>query len=276
MLLEYEDVDMPEQANDQADDHTWKATIGYNRLYEYLKSINSLVDECRLHVDENGILTSAADPANVAIVQAELGADAFDSYQKVDTDIGLNVTRIRRVLEGFDDPDTVTITFKEEYKKMVLDAGDYSFTASCFDTDSIRSDAEFPNLDLAATVEIGNERLDTAVKYFDKFTDKVNVGYDPSEAEFYMEGQGSTDDGEFRLHRQDLVAVPRSGVARSLYHLDYFQDLTGALPEEGTVQLEIGEEYPMCMSYGISALDGPGDRYHGEVKFLQAPRIQSD
>lgn len=261
-------------------DSTWTARIGYDRLFDFVTAIDALTNECKLAIEEDGMSTSAVDPANVAMVRANLPADAFEEFDvdATETEIGVNARRVRKVLEHLEQQDTVSITLQQDRKKLTFSGGPYSYTYAHLSADTVRSEATIPDMDLSATVDIDSDRLTTAVAYFREFSEHVTVGYDLSANEFYMEAveNGGTDDGEFRLQRSDLEYVPHPGEANSLFSTDYFVDLTEALPEGGTVTLEIGECEPMTMSYGIAPVDGPGDRYHGEVTFFQAPRIQSD
>ena len=45
-----------------------------DRLSDFLKPVSALVDECKLHLNVDGLRIAAVDPANVAMVDATLDA----------------------------------------------------------------------------------------------------------------------------------------------------------------------------------------------------------
>lgn len=255
----------------------WRARVDYDALVTYIQSLDALVDEARVHVDADGIEAAAHDPANVAQVKATLDAAAFDEYATDDElAIGLNISRLVQILDRLDHADTVALAYRDDRRKLTLRAGDYEFTAACIDPDSIRQDAMFPDLDLAAEIDINSDRLRRAVALMDEFSDNLAMGYEPADAEFYVRAEGKTDDGEFRVHRRELTFVAASGEAHSLFSTDYCVSITESLPDSQPVRLEVGEEFPCLVTFDFAAVDGPGQRYHGEVSFLQAPRIMTN
>lgn len=253
-----------------------EAEIRCERLQEFVSAIDAIVDEAVVRIDEDGISASAVDPANVAMAEATLSADAFESFDGREAALGVDIPRLRTVLGGYDDEALVTLRMDEEAKKLGLASGDYSYTYACIHPDSIRTEPDIPELDLSTTLEIGGDQLSHAVEYFDEFATHVDMGYSPDGNEFYMKADSDkgTDDADFRLGREDLEYV-RGGESSSLFSLDYFTDLTEEIPDGRTVTVEVGQEFPMKMRFGIVPKED-STHFHGDVVFMQAPRIQSD
>lgn len=259
------------------------AEVSQEYLLDFINAIDAVVDECRVHVTEDGLNVKAVDPANVAIVDAELNAEAFQSYDAKETKFGINTRVVKNILECFEDGKPVNLSL-ETTKKLVLSSGRYSYTYAILDPDVIRDDPTIPDMDLTTKVDLDGDRLTNAVEFCNQFAQKVALGYDEDNETLYLEsieetarGVG-TDDGEFVLPREDIEYVHYTGEARSLYSLDYFTDLTDALPEGETVTVEVGEEFPMTATYGIAPdpLGPQSGRYLGEVTIMQAPRIASN
>lgn len=262
--------------SEKTDEYAWVGRIDYNALDEFVTALSAVVDECRLRIEEDRIMTEAVDPANVAMTRVELAAEAFEVYQGGDAEIGLPLYRLRDQLEHWDPAEPITLKYREEWRKMELESGPYSYTLALIHPDSIRQDPDLPTLDLSATVGIKSDEYADAIMYAKETGDRANVGYDPTDSAFYVYAQGDTDDAEFRVSRESLADVPRPGEADSLFSLDYQRDLVEQLPEGRVVTLDVGNEYPMTMTFGIAPVDGSGTRYLGEVTYLQAPRIMSD
>lgn len=246
---------------------TFTGRIDYDRFRQFIDPIAAVVDECRLRIDEDGWTVEAVDPANVAIVRVTMGAEVFEEYDAEETEFGVALRKIVRLLEYFEGSE-VELEHNAQFKKLYLRAGDYSYTAATIDSDSVRQDPTLPDMDLNAEIEIGGARFKKAVEYFDEFSQHAAIGYDMAADEFYMEGmeKGGTDDGEVRIPAGDLTYVRQPESAHSLYSVHYLRDFADGIPDGASLTIEVGEEFPMVMTYEFA-------RPHGEVKMMQAPRI---
>jgi len=251
---------------------------------EYLSAVDSLVDEAIIRVTDSGIESRAVDPANVAMVEAELDFGAFLEAEGDEQAFGVGTYRLTDLVEDVE-TSTVTLDFDAGPRKLNLGVGPYNYTHSCIDPDSLREEPNIPEMDLAFSADINIDQLRQAIEWFDEFTTHVRVGYDTANDKFWMEGMErdrsgnvQTDDGTFELDRSELEYVREVGEADSHFSLDYFKDIIGAVPDGYPVTMRVGEEFPMELSYKIAWEEtGPGEGIaHGEVKFMQAPRIQSD
>jgi len=251
---------------------------------EYLSAVDSLVDEAIIRITDSGIETKAVDPANVAMVETELGFGAFLESEGDEQAFGVGTRRLSELIADVEDS-TVSLDFDPGPRKLNLGIGPYHYTHSCIDPDSIRKEPTIPEMDLAFSADINIDQLRQAIEWFHEFTTHVRVGYDTANSKFWIEamerdrsGSVQTDDGVFELDRSDLERVRETGEADSHFSLDYFKDIIGAVPDGYPVTIRVGEEFPMELSYKIGWEEtGPGEGIaHGEVKFMQAPRIQSD
>lgn len=98
----------------------FEAIIEVDALDALFESVNTLVDECKLHLNETGVVISAIDPANVAMCDAVLDAEAFETYRADGGTIGLNVDRMLDVLNIADSGDLVTLYTEPETRKLVI------------------------------------------------------------------------------------------------------------------------------------------------------------
>lgn len=262
----------------QAQQDGFSGRVKKQYLESYLSGVNAIADEGKLDISQDGFYTGATDPAKVALVEATLEPSAFEDFEAMESTHGL---RFRDLHPLVSQPDyaTATMQFKPEFKKLELGVGPYHYTNATLDPDTIRSEAEIPDTDLGFVADMNVDRLRKAVYWFDEFATHVRMGYDPANSEFWMEatertrqGNMGTDDGSFGLPRSELEYVRGSGPADSHFSLDYFKDIVDGIPEGKTVTVQIGEEYPMKISYEI----GDGTETHGTVLFMQAARIQTD
>ena len=87
---------------------TFAATVQAEQLQAALAPVSTLVDECKLRTNADGVSITAVDPANVAMVDMETDASAFASYQADGGVLGSRGSDERAVLDNRVDWHAVT------------------------------------------------------------------------------------------------------------------------------------------------------------------------
>jgi proliferating cell nuclear antigen len=246
----------------------FKAIVSAETLKTTLDSVSVLVDECKVHLDEDGIEIRAVDPANVGMVDLRLSAEAFESYEADGGVIGVNLSRLEDIAGMADSGQLVELELDEETRKLHIQIDGLEYTLALIDPDSIRQEPDIPDLDLSAEVVIEGKDINRAVKASDMVSDHIALGVDAGDELFYVDAEGDTDDVHLELTTEQLIDL-QAGDARSLFSLDYLKDMNKAIPGDAEVTLEIGEEFPLKINFPIA--EG-----QGSVLFVLAPRIQSD
>jgi proliferating cell nuclear antigen len=246
----------------------FNAIVSADTLGTALDSVSALVDECKIHLEEDGLAIRAVDPANVGMVDLSLSADAFESYEADGGRIGVNLSRLEDIVGMADAGQLVQLDLDEETRKLHIQLDGLEYTLALIDPDSIRQEPDIPDLDLPARIVVEGRDINRAVKAADMVSDHIALGVDEEEELFYVDAEGDTDDVHLELDREDLIDLT-PGSARSLFSLDYLKDMNKAMPTDGEVTIELGEEFPVKFHFEIA--EGNGD-----VTFMLAPRIQSD
>ncbi len=246
----------------------FNAIVDADTLGTALDSVSALVEECTIHLNEDGLEIRAVDPANVGMVDLALAADAFESYDADGGRIGVNLSRLEDIVGMADSGQLVQLDLDEETRKLHIQIDGLEYTLALIDPDSIRQEPDIPDLDLPAIIVVEGRDIDRAVTAADMVSDHIALGVDEDEETFYVEAEGDTDDVELELNRDDLIDLT-PGPARSLFSLDYLKDMNGAILNDGEVTLELGKEFPVKLHFEIA--EG-----NGQVTYMLAPRIQSD
>jgi len=246
----------------------FKAIVSADTLKETLDSVSVLVDECKIHLDEDGLSIRAVDPANVGMVDLDLGAAAFESYEADGGIIGVNLSRLEDIAGMADAGQLVQLELDEETRKLHIQIEGLEYTLALIDPDSIRQEPDIPDLDLSAHVVVEGKDIDRAVRAADMVSDHIALGVDTADELFYVDAEGDTDDVHLELTRDQLIDL-EAGDAHSLFSLDYLKDMNKAIPKDAEVELELGDEYPVKLHYDIAEAQG-------RVTYMLAPRIQSD
>jgi len=246
----------------------FKAIVDAETLRTALDSVGVLVDECKIHLNEDGLAIRAVDPANVGMVDLDLDASAFESYEADGGLIGVNLTRLFDIAKMADSDQLVQLELDEETRKLHIQLDGLEYTLALIDPDSIRKEPDLPDLDLPARIVLEGADIDRAVKAADMVSDHIALGVDEDGEFFYVDAEGDTDDVHFELPRDELIDL-QVGAAHSLFSLDYLKDMNRAIPKNGEVTVDLGEEFPVRIGFEIA--EG-----QGSVTYMLAPRIQSD
>jgi proliferating cell nuclear antigen len=246
----------------------FKAIVSAETLRATLDSVSVLVDECKIHLDEDGLGIRAVDPANVGMVDLELDASAFEAYEADGGLIGVNLSRLEDIAGMADSGQLVELELDEETRKLHIHIDGLEYTLALIDPDSIRQEPDIPDLDLSAEIVIEGADIDRSVTAADMVSDHIALGVDATEEQFYVDAEGDTDDVHLELTREDLIDL-QAGDAHSLFSLDYLSDMNKAIPKDAEVTVELGEEFPVKMHFEVA--EG-----QGQVTYMLAPRIQSD
>ena len=244
------------------------AIVSAETLRTTLDSVSVLVDECKIHLTEDGLEIRAVDPANVGMVDLELEAAAFESYEADGGIIGVDLSRLEDIAGMADAGQLIQLELDEETRKLHIQIDGLEYTLALIDPDSIRQEPDIPDLDLPAEIVVEGKDIDRSVTAADMVSDHIALAVDDDDETFVVEAEGDTDDVRLELDREDLVDL-QAGPARSLFSLDYLKDMNKAIPKDAEVTIELGEEFPVKLHFDIA--EGQGN-----VTFMLAPRIQSD
>ena len=246
----------------------FNAIVSAGTLRTALDSVSVLVEECKLHLNDDEIAIRAVDPANVGMVDLTLSASAFESYEADGGVIGVNLSRLQDIAGMAGSDDLVHLELDEETRKLHIAIDGLEYTLALIDPDSIRQEPDLPDLDLPAKIVVEGRDINRAVKAADMVSDHIALGVNEEDEQFYVDAEGDTDDVHFELDTDDLIDLT-AGPAHSLFSLDYLKDMNKAIPGDAEVTIDLGEEFPVKLHFDIAEAEG-------SVTYMLAPRIQSD
>ncbi len=246
----------------------FKAIVSAETLSSTLDSVSVLVDECKIHLEEEGLQIRAVDPANVGMVDLSLDISAFESYEADGGIIGVDLSRLEDIAGMAESGQLIQLELDEETRKLHIQIDGLEYTLALIDPDSIRQEPDIPDLDLPAEIVLEGKDINRSVKAADMVSDHIALGIDEGGEFFYVSAEGDTDDVHLELTEADLIDL-QLGPAHSLFSLDYLKDMNKAIPGTAEVTLELGEEFPIKIHYSFA--EG-----QGSVTYMLAPRIQSD
>ena len=243
------------------------AIVRADTFQDVLDAVEALVEECKIHLDEDGLGMRATDPATVGMVDVRLSAEAFESYEADGGVIGVNLTRLSDIAGMASGDDLIRFQLDEATGKLQIQLDGLEYTLALIDPDSIRQEPDIPDLDLPATVVLEGADINRAVRAADMVSDHVAFGIDDGEEHFYVHAEGDTDDVHLALDGEDVIDLD-VGPAHSLFSLEYLKNMNAAIDGDAEVVIELGEDVPVKLTFELA--EGQGD-----VLYMLAPRIQN-
>lgn len=244
----------------------FEASVDAAVLQDALAPVLTLVDECKIHLDDEGVQIRAVDPANVGMIDLTVAADTFGHWATSGQLLGINLSQFDDVLAMADSDDTVALSLDLETRKLEIAVGGLEYTMALIDPDSIRREPDIPDLDLPCMAVLEGRDLSRAVTAADMVSDHIELSSDGDALRVVAEGD--TDDVELTLTPEDLMTpAAQLAAAESLFSLDYLSDMVSAIGADDEVRVDIGGEMPVTMEFE------PADGV--DCEFMLAPRIQS-
>lgn len=241
-------------------------------LQQYVDTLNSLVQECRILFDESGLSAAAVDTANICMVRAGLSTTAFESFDAPGSvRIGVNLSKLDEKLGSAKADDLVAFGVDMETRHLKLRYRNVTHEMALIDPDAVRNEPDMPDIDLPNYVEIQSDDLDEAATNIALVSDHMWLRGDElaGEGQFECYAEGDTDRASLTFDADDLTREEITTDAESLFSLAYLEELIDPIPKGIDVGIEFGDEFPTVWQW--SAFDGAL-----EVENSLAPRIQSD
>jgi len=251
---------------------TTRGIVSADILQQYVDTFASLVDECRMHFSESGLSATAVDPANVAMVDADLSRGAFEAFDSPgEVRIGVALDKLDDKLGSANSDDLVEFGLDMETRHLRLRYRTVEHKMALIDPDSIRQEPEMPDLELPNFAEIHSDDLQEARKNVALVTDHLWIRGDDvaGEGELRFVGEGDTDRTILSYVGDDLERDDIHEDTESCFSVDYIEDMDKPIPSGVVVGIEFGDEFPMVLSW--SAFEETLD-----VTYSLAPRITSE
>lgn len=258
----------------------FEARLRSEPMDDYLTQLMAVGDESVIHVSGNGLAARHVDPANVAMVDTTMPAEAFESLD-VDGEgraLGINLSRFSDVVDTAESGDSLDLDFDSETRKLQTTVNGLTYTMALIDPDSIRAEPDIPDLDYNAEVSIPVSEFKRGIDAADMVGDTIEVGTN-EDGEFAMQASGDTDDVNYTPENASVTPGSAGDPedVTSIFSLDYMKDIIKAIPaDEMTVW--VANEMPVSLEYEyeVATDDDDDETVTAEGEFMVAPRIQSD
>ena len=244
----------------------FKAEIKSETLKGLVNIISTLIDEVKFTITPEGMTLKAVDPAHVAMIELNIGAKAFESYSAGNTEIGLDLDKVKTVIKLAGPGDIIAMEQDDSKGRFIFRIVNITRSMNLVDTSSM-SDPKVPQLSLTANAEMLVDQLQRGIRAAESISDHISLRAHPQF--FELSCEGDTDDSSLKLEGSELESIDVPSEVHSLFPLDYFSNIVRAIPAGTKVRIELDSDFPVKLVFSLA---------NGEanVMYLLAPRIESD
>ena len=244
----------------------FKAELKADTLKGLVYIISTLVDETKVAINADTISMKAMDPAHVAMMEIVVDKDAFISYEADETEIGLDLDKIKTVLKLAGPNDTIRMEHDPDQGRLTITIGNIVRRMSVVDTSGM-NDPKVPQMELPVSVKIPIDQLQKGIRAAESISDVDHIKIEVNSEGFELSCAGDTELASLRVPASDLVISAESS-AHSMYPLDYFSNIVKVIPSE-SVEVQLDTDFPVKLLFDIA--EG-----HAHITYLLAPRIENE
>jgi proliferating cell nuclear antigen len=236
-------------------------------LKSSIDAISNMIDEAGVNVSEAGLRLRAMDPAHVALVDFELGKEAFDKFEVSETLVlGLDLDRLNTILRRAGGGDRISLALDEEANSLRIkfeNTSTRTFNLPLIEVSE--EELKVPNLNFPCVVELSPSIISEAIKDAEIISDHVTLRVDKEY--LYVTAKGDLGNVEVKVAKEEAVQFEAQQEAKSMFSIEYLKDMVKASDVASSVRLSLGDNIPVKMDFLA-----PNVR----LSFLLAPRIESD
>lgn len=243
----------------------FSAEIKSDTLKGLVNIISTLIDEVKFNITPDGMTLKAVDAAHVAMIELNVNKGAFESYSAEDTELGLDLEKVKGVLKLAGSGETILMEQDDSTGKLVFKVGNITRRMSLIDTSGM-NDPKVPQLNLTANIAVPIEELQKGIRAVESISDHITLKAGP---EFFeLSCEGDTDSVSLKLDSAAAKIETDSNVC-SMFPPDYLANIIKAIPSGTQVNIELDNDYPVKFVFSLA--DGAAN-----VSYLLAPRIESE
>lgn len=227
-----------------------------------IEAISALIDEGTFQIDEKGMKLRAMDPSQIALVDFELPASAFEKY-KVDkpVDIGIDFSELSKITRRSRAEDKIEISLDARLRMVFRGETTRKFDLAIIESTS--TPPKEPKIDFTAEVKIGANIFKEALKDAELVSNHVAIKADDGVS---IKADGDTGSVDINFPADSILSKDVKKESRTVFALDQLNNLLKAAESTSIILLKLKTDAPLRVEYAIG---------NGRVIYYLAPRIES-
>jgi proliferating cell nuclear antigen len=205
-----------------------------------------LTDTAKLCITPKYLTIKAIDGATVAMINIKIGKAVFKKYNATNFELGLNLDRIKKIIDLGNADELIDIKFIQENNQLGVSIGEFKTLMGIVDF------SEFPifkpgSMNATGKVTLKVDKLKRSIIYSDDISDVVVLGIDRNK--FELRAEENVNAVKLRLKKTDLEKLQSSVYYQNLYSSKYLKNLFQCLEDESFVEMCFGDETPLQIVY---------------------------
>ena len=243
------------------DAKTWQSLIS---------AISALVDEANFEISPKGMTLRAMDPSRIAMVDFELPKSAFSAYEcDEEGHIGINLDEMDKIVKRAGAGNSLELALDRDQNQLRITL--QGRTKRSFKISLIDLGADRPptlNVDFGINIKITADTLKEIIQDATIISDFIAIDAKPDKVT--ISARGDTGNLEVTIGKSEeaLLEYTVKEAAKSLYALEYLNDMMKAVAASDTVQIEFGKGTPIKLVFAVSS--------GGHITYFLAPRVEDD
>ncbi|MCX6799076.1 MAG: proliferating cell nuclear antigen (pcna) [Candidatus Diapherotrites archaeon] len=232
-------------------------------------AIAVLIDEAEFFIDQGGLSLKATDPSQISMVDFSIEKSAFKKFDVAGSvKIGLDLDYLRQVMSRAKPNDQLTLELDDgKSRLLVLLKGDATrrFQIPLIDIASVQ--LPNPKIEFDAELKMRAGILQDALKDAALVSSHVSIGV--ASDKFFVKADSSKGAllNETEKDKKNLFEMNAKKEARSMFPLDYLQDMLKAAGSDTEIDVRLRSNAPIAISYKIGG---------ASIRYLLAPRIETE
>jgi proliferating cell nuclear antigen len=241
----------------------FEATINDTKSWRNsVEAIAALIDEGTFQIDSAGLKLRAMDPSQIALVDFEIPAKAFEKF-KCDKPmtLGVDFGELSKITRRSKPEDKIDLSIDNRLKMVFRGETKREFTVSIIE--STAAPPKEPKIEFTSEVKITPNMIKDALKDAELISNHVSLKLEKG---FVIKSDGDTGSVEIDFPEDRLLSISIKSPARSVFSLEYLNNILKAAEIPSVVILSLKTDSPLRVEYSI------GD---GRVIYFLAPRIET-
>jgi proliferating cell nuclear antigen len=227
-----------------------------------IEAIAALIDEGTFQIDSEGLKLRAMDPSQIALVDFEIPAKAFESFKcDAPTSIGVDFAELSKITKRAKPEDKINISIDTRLKMVFQGETRREFTIGIIESTS--NPPKEPKIEFTGEVKITPTILKDALKDAELISNHVALKADKT---LGIKSDGDTGSVDIEFPEDKLLSIKCDKPSRAVYSLEYLNSILKAAEIPSVVNISLKSDAPLKVEYTI------GD---GRVIYYLAPRIET-
>ena len=231
-----------------------------------MNTLNTLIDEGKFKIDEQGVKLKAMDPSQIAMVSFQLPKQAFEEFEVEEDEIQLNLNDLNDRTKRARSSDSLNLKLDESGSRLKI-----NFQGKIereFDLPLLNLSEEGvnePSVKFDNELKINGSTLKEILKDADLVASHVTLKATPEGLQIKAEGDKGNLETSINKEEDIILDYNVEEEQKAIFPIEYLKDLLAGATSKSIVTINLKTNNPLKMKYGIG---------EATLTYYLAPRVE--